>query len=96
LSALMERLAIGDFLLDTQCSSSNAPYSGSSNGWTNSKYERQKWTLGWWSEISKIRYLNGHTMKYLCCILKWITNVKYVYLLKKCVKSVKINEKQYL
>ena len=42
LSALMERLAIGDFLLDTQCSSSNAPYSGSSNGWTNSKYERQK------------------------------------------------------
>lgn len=46
LSALMERLAISDFLLDTQCSSSNAPYSGSSNGWTNSKYERQKWALG--------------------------------------------------
>ncbi|XP_076089891.1 uncharacterized protein LOC143061777 [Mytilus galloprovincialis] len=36
LSALIERLAIGDFLMDTQCSSSASPYSGHTNGWTNS------------------------------------------------------------
>ncbi|XP_052083535.1 uncharacterized protein LOC127720826 [Mytilus californianus] len=35
LSALIERLAIGDFLMDTQCSSSASPYSGHSDGWTN-------------------------------------------------------------
>ncbi|XP_063447893.1 uncharacterized protein LOC134727441 [Mytilus trossulus] len=36
MSALIERLAIGDFLKDTQCNSSASPYSGHSNGWKNS------------------------------------------------------------
>ncbi|CAG2252210.1 unnamed protein product [Mytilus edulis] len=35
-SALIERLAIGNLLKDTQCSTSLAPYSGHTHGWTNS------------------------------------------------------------